>query len=179
MFPQTQALIMNAAIHKVLSLSLDFFALVGFFVFVLGFTVYKGKGAGVSLLLTLYCAGFLFFIFPFWDVVFSAASEKQIIMIKGGIFFVLLFVIKAVLGDRVHVRFAEEKLHKLLDACALSAIISGIFLSYAFALLEAGTVYMPKPPLEGVVVFLFGSTAALFFWLLSSIFYFYFSMRRG
>lgn len=178
MLAQTGTFILNEAIFRVMSLSLDFFLFAGFIAFFLGFSLYKGKSRTLALLVAIHVTGALFFIFPYWGILFGTATALEVFVIKTVIFITVLLIVRMILKSIIQSSFSENKMYRWLEAVALSVVTTGVLFSYASYLLSLEDFYRFSSPLDKVFELIFTSPGALFWWIMLSLLVLHFSNKK-
>src|SRR3989338_5166517 len=129
---------------------------------------------GASLVIVLVFSGFLFSVFPYWDLVTNASGTGSVppssLYIKGGILMVFFFFARFAMGHSTRGVYAYETTKRWLNIFGLSFVTSGILFTYICRFLEAHEIYSISSPL----LFIIASPGALFWWPLSALAVVYF-----
>lgn len=134
---------------------LFFFVSVGFF-----YGISAGKNRFVSLLFSLYVAGFLFENFFYLDKFIGKGNIFEVFLARVFVFLIMVFLLN-ILFFKVFRLNTESGERKWWQIFLISLFSSGLFFSYIFHLFPSKEIFTFSP----VVQNLFVSDAAFFWWL--------------
>ena len=158
-----------ASLLGVLGASLVIVLGAGVFLGIFMYAMWAGKKAMTASLLALVFSGFLFSVFPYWNLVTNASDTGSLplssLYIKGGILAVFFLLARFAMGHSTRGVYAYETTKRWLNIFGLSFVTSGVLFTYVCQFLRAHEIYSVSSSL----LFIIASPGALFWWPLSAL----------
>ncbi len=139
------------------------FMVVTFIGFLL-YTIAVGRQSVINLIMGLYFALLISIEFPYYGMVFSESTSKQVEAVGMLIIFIIFTIISTILFSRLMPReWLEGKFEAFWKKILLALAGTVLVMAFSYHALPVTEIITPGSPIQ----YLFGSESSFFWWLLA------------